>query len=149
MSLVDSVYYPTMRLCLENTPLIRIWVKCVSPAKNQGTEGATPLQPTQMVPQLCRGLLKGVVDISTGKCLLGFAWAGSFTQSNQVEVRHLWHTPADARWKIVIEDRFSASKLLYVSMVQLVFHLKDSLLSLFSCCRVFWCCQINLVLLNC
>lgn len=59
MSLVDSVYYPTMRLCLENTPLIRIWVKCVSPAQNQGTEGATPLQPTQMVPQLCRGLLKG------------------------------------------------------------------------------------------
>lgn len=36
MGLVDSMYYPTMPLCLENSPLIRIWVKCVSARANPG-----------------------------------------------------------------------------------------------------------------
>lgn len=40
MSLVDSVYYPTMLLCLENTPLIRIWVECVSACADPWSKGA-------------------------------------------------------------------------------------------------------------
>lgn len=42
------MYYPTMLLCLENSPLIRIWVKCMSACANPGSKGAGRFQPTQM-----------------------------------------------------------------------------------------------------
>lgn len=42
------MYYPTMLLCLENSPLIRIWVKCTSACTNPGRKGAERFQPTQM-----------------------------------------------------------------------------------------------------
>lgn len=45
---MDSLYYPTMPLCLENSPLIRIWVKCMSACANPGSKGAERFQPTQM-----------------------------------------------------------------------------------------------------